>query len=42
MGWLDLFVGSSYASNRNFLYDNDRDGTFTLLDDTAMPKSPSN
>ena len=41
-GWLDLFVGSSYASERNFLFHNDRDGAFTLIDDVAMPKIPSN
>ena len=41
-GWLDLFVGSSYSSERNFLYHNDRDGTFTLIDDATMPKIPSN
>jgi hypothetical protein len=42
-GWLDLFVGSSFASSiRNYLYHNDRDGTFTLVDDAAMPKLPSN
>ena len=40
-GWQDLFVGSS-ASNRNFLYHNDRDGTFTRIGDAAIPKSPSN
>jgi hypothetical protein len=41
-GWLDLFVGSAYASERNYLFHNDRDGTFTLIDDAAMPKIPSN
>jgi ASPIC and UnbV/FG-GAP-like repeat len=41
-GWLDLFVGSEYSSERNYLFHNDRDGTFTLVDDAAMPKIPSN
>jgi hypothetical protein len=41
-GWLDLFVGSAYSSERNYLFHNDRDGTFSLLDDAAMPKIPSN
>jgi len=41
-GWLDLFVGSAYSSERNYLLHNDRDGTFTLIDDAAMPKIPSN
>jgi hypothetical protein len=41
-GYLDLFVGSSSASTTNFLYHNNRDGTFTLIDAVAMPKSPSN
>ncbi len=41
-GYLDLFVGSSYASARNFLYHNERDGTFTLVDAAQKPKSPSN
>jgi hypothetical protein len=41
-GYLDLFVGSSYASNTNFLYHNDRDGRFTLVDAAQIPKSPSN
>ena len=27
---------------RNFLYHNNRDGTFTLIDDANMPKIPSN
>jgi hypothetical protein len=40
-GWLDLFVGSQIPSTRNFLYHNERDGSFTLVDDAAMPKSPS-
>ena len=41
-GYLDLFVGASVASNRNYLYHNNRDGTFTLIDDANMPKIPSN
>ncbi len=41
-GWLDLFVGSNFASTTNYLYHNDHDGTFTLIDQAAMPKSPSN
>lgn len=41
-GWLDLFVGSEYSSERNYLFHNDRDGTFSLIDDAAMPKIPSN
>ena len=40
-GWLDLFVGSSYESATNFLYRNERDGSFTLVDAAQMPKSPS-
>ena len=41
-GWLDLFVGSAFPSERNYLFHNNRDGTFTLIDDAAMPKIPSN
>lgn len=41
-GYLDLFVGASVASDRNYLYHNNRDGTFTLIDDASMPKIPSN
>lgn len=41
-GYLDLFVGASVAANRNYLYHNNRDGTFTLIDDAHMPKIPSN
>ena len=41
-GWLDLFVGASVSSQRNYLYHNDRDGTFTRIDDAAMPKIDSN
>ncbi len=41
-GFLDLFVGASVAAGRNYLYHNNRDGTFTLVDDTNMPKIPSN
>ena len=41
-GWLDLFVGSSYSSKRNYLFHNDRDGTFTLIDKAAIPKKRSN
>jgi len=41
-GWLDLFVGASQPFARNFLYHNERDGTFSLIDDAAMPKVPSN
>ncbi len=41
-GWLDVFVGSTYASTTNYLYRNNHDGTFTLIDQAAMPKSPSN
>ncbi len=41
-GYLDLFVGASFPFERNFLYHNDRDGTFTLIDDAAMPRLPSN
>jgi hypothetical protein len=40
--WLDLFVGSAYESERNYLFHNDHDGRFTLVDDAAMPKSSSN
>jgi len=41
-GWLDLFVGATFASKTNYLYHNDHDGAFTLIDQAAMPKSPSN
>src|SRR5439155_9107160 len=41
-GYLDLFFGASFASTRNFLYRNNRDGTFTLIDEAKMPKIPSN
>jgi hypothetical protein len=41
-GWLDLFVGSQYASTTNYLYHNDRNGSFSLIKPAAMPKSPSN
>lgn len=41
-GWLDLFVGSEESSKRNYLFHNDRDGTFTLVDKAAMPKIRSN
>jgi len=41
-GWLDLFVGSQIPSTRNFLYHNDRDGTFTLVDAGDLPRVPSN
>ena len=41
-GYLDLFVGATFPSTRNYLYHNDRDGTFTLIDDASMPKIPSN
>jgi hypothetical protein len=41
-GWLDVFVGTNVEWQRNFLYHNNRDGTFTLIDEAAMPKSPSN
>jgi hypothetical protein len=41
-GWLDLFVGSTFVSNTNYLYHNNRDGTFTIIDAAAMPKIPSN
>ena len=40
-GWLDVFVGSTYASTTNSLYRNNHDGTFTLKD-ADMPKLPSN
>jgi hypothetical protein len=40
-GWLDLFVGATLPSTRNYLHHNNGDGTFTLIDDAAMPKSPS-
>jgi hypothetical protein len=41
-GWLDLFVGSQNPSPTNFLYHNDRDGTFTLVAAEDMPRSPAN
>lgn len=41
-GYLDLFVGASLTSTRDYLYHNNRDGTFTLIDDAAMPKIESN
>src|SRR5262245_55373915 len=41
-GYLDLFVGASAASDANFLYHNNRDGTFTRVDAASMPKVPSN
>jgi hypothetical protein len=41
-GWLDVFVGATVQSNQNYLYRNNRDGTFTRVADAAMPKSPSN
>lgn len=41
-GWLDVFVGATLQFDQNFLYRNERDGTFTRVDDAAMPKSPSN
>ena len=41
-GFLDLFVGATYPSTRNYLYHNKHDGTFELIDDAAMPKIPSN
>jgi hypothetical protein len=41
-GYLDLFVGATFPSTRNFLYHNNRDGTFSLIDDAAMPKLDSN
>lgn len=41
-GYLDLFVGSTFPSNTNFLYHNNRDGTFTLIEAAKMPKIPSN
>src|SRR5215831_11144690 len=40
-GYLDLFVGSSSASTTNYLYHNEHDVTFRLIDQAAMPKSPS-
>jgi len=40
-GWLDLFVGSDDRSTTNYLYHNNHDGTFTLIDQAAMPKEPS-
>jgi hypothetical protein len=40
-GLLDLFVGSSIASTTNYLYRNQGDGAFTLVDAAQMPKSPS-
>jgi hypothetical protein len=41
-GYLDLFVGATHVTETNFLYHNNRDGTFTLVDAADMPKSPSN
>jgi hypothetical protein len=41
-GWLDLFVGSTFPSETNSLYHNNRDGTFALIDAASMPKIPSN
>src|SRR5512147_3079487 len=41
-GYLDLFVGSSLSSTRNYLYHNNHDGTFALIDDASMPKIQSN
>src|SRR5262249_27202245 len=40
--YMTLFVGSSYASRRNYLYHNNRDGTFTAIDDQKMPRILSN
>jgi hypothetical protein len=41
-GYLDLFVGGTIAATRNYLYHNNQDGTFTLIEDAKMPKVPSN
>ena len=41
-GYLDLFAGADFGSTRNFLYHNEGDGTFTLVDPAAIPKVPSN
>lgn len=40
-GYLDLFVGATVASTRNYLYRSNQDGTFTLIDEAKMPKVPS-
>jgi hypothetical protein len=41
-GYLDLFAGATALSPRNYLYRNNHDGTFTLVDDTKMPRIPNN
>jgi len=41
-GYLDLFVGATFPSTRNYLYHNNQDGTFSLIDDAKIPKLPSN
>jgi hypothetical protein len=40
-GDLDVLVGSEVSSTRNYLYRNDGQAGFTLVD-AAMPRSPSN
>jgi hypothetical protein len=41
-GRLDLFIGADATSAQNFLYRNNRDGTFTREADAVMPKIDSN
>jgi hypothetical protein len=41
-GDLDAFLGAQIQSTRNYLYRNDGDLGFTLVEDAAMPKIASN
>lgn len=35
-GWLDLYVTNSGGNKKNFLYENDQDGSFTLVTDHTL------
>jgi len=41
-GYLDLFVGTWWNSQTNYLYHNNGDGTFARVPAASIPKIPSN